>query len=221
VPTSIAAIDANCDGKDDLVVTNLASDTVSVLQACPGAAPCPGGAQAGTFVLKQTLSGTSVGQRPIALAVADFDRDGVQDFVVTIAVAPGSQNNVPIFRGGCSGPFSVVTAQGGQVRAGELASAVVARDFTGDGLVDLAVVSQTANNVQLLRGKGDGTVAPTGSDGVSRMPIALAAADFDSDGRYDALSANSDPSANNVSLLFNCARDSNCDPFGRSGPPGE
>ena len=40
VPTGIAAIDANCDGKDDLVVANLASDTLSVLQACPSAAPC-------------------------------------------------------------------------------------------------------------------------------------------------------------------------------------
>jgi hypothetical protein len=41
----------------------------------------------------------------------------------------------------------------------------------------------------------------------------------DGDGRYDAATANSDPSANNVSVLYNCARDQGCDPF-RPGPPG-
>jgi hypothetical protein len=204
-PAGIAAIDANCDGKDDLLVANLASDTVSVLRSNGD----------GTFTSAQTLSGNSIGQRPIALAVADFNRDGTQDFAVTNTVAPGSQSNVHLFRGNCSGPFAVFTGQGGQVRAGELASAIVARDFTGDQIVDLLVVSQTANNVQLLRGKGDGTMVPVGSDSVSRMPIALAAADFDGDGRYDGLSANSDPSANNVSLLTNCSREEGCDPFGR------
>ena len=102
-----------------------------------------------------------------------------QDFAVTNTVAPGAQNNVHIFRGDCSGPFAVVTTQGGQVRAGELASAIVARDFTGDGLVDLARRQPDCERrVRLLRGKGDGTMAPIGGDNVSRMPIALAAARF-------------------------------------------
>jgi hypothetical protein len=153
--------------------------------------------------------------------VADFDRDGVSDLVVTNTVAPGSTANVHVFHGSCTSPFfAPVTALGGQVHVGSLASAVVARDFTGDQIVDVAVVSQTDNNVQILRGVGDGTLRPAGSDSVSRMPVALAAGDFDSDGRYDAVSANSDPSANNVSVLSNCVRDVGCDPFGRPGPPG-
>src|SRR5262249_49475415 len=80
--------------------------------------------------------------------------------------------------------------------------------------------SQTANSVQLLRGRGDGTMVPAGGDNVSRMPIALAAGGFDLDGRYDAISANSDPSANNISVLANCAREPGSDPFGANGPPG-
>jgi hypothetical protein len=47
------------------------------------------------------------------------------------------------------------------------------------------------------------------------MPIAVAAADLDGDGRYDAATANNDPSANNVSVLYNCARDQGCDHFAR------
>jgi len=212
-PIGIAAIDANCDGKDDLVVANFKSSTVSVLVRNP--------ANNG-FTIPQTLRGSQVGQSPIALAVADFNRDGVSDLVVTNTVAPGSAANVHVLRGSCSSPFfAPVTALGGQVHVGSLASAVVARDFTGDQIVDLAVVSQAPeNNVQILRGVGDGTLRPAGADSVSRMPIALAAGDFDSDGRYDAVSANSDPSANNVSVLSNCVRDPGCDPFGRPGPPG-
>ena len=214
-PTGIGAIDADCDGKDDLLVANNASDTVSVLHSSGD----------GGFQTAQTLSQRVVGQSPIAFAVADFDRDGRQDFAVTNTVTTGSQNNVHLLRGNCSGTFAAFTGQGAQVRAGEQPSAIVARDFTGDQLVDLLVVSQTGNDVWLLRGKGDGTMAPVGSDNVSRMPIALAAADFDSDGRYDGVSANSDASANNVSLLTNCSREQGCDPFGRTicqaGAPNE
>jgi hypothetical protein len=208
-PIGIAAIDANCDGKDDLLVANLASSTVSILRSNGD----------GTFTLAQTLPQTAVGDDPIAFAVADFNGDGVDDFAVTNTVAPQSSPNVHIFAGSCTGPFAAVPGFG-QVRAGSLASALVARDFNGDQIVDLAVVSQTDNNVELLLGVGDGTMRPIGSDGVSRMPIAVAAADFNLDGLYDAVSANSDPSANNVSLLTNCVRELGCDPFGNPGPPG-
>jgi hypothetical protein len=208
-PIGIAAIDANCDDKDDLLVANLASSTVSVLRSNGD----------GTFTLAQTLPQTVVGDNPIAFAVADFNRDGVADFAVTNTVAPQSSPNVHVFAGSCTGPFTQVPGFG-QVRAGSLASALVARDFNGDAIVDLAVVSQTDNDVQLLLGIGDGTLRPVGSDGVSRMPIAVAAGDFNLDGLYDAASANSDPSANNVSVLTNCVRELGCDPFGNPGPPG-
>jgi len=52
---------------------------------------------------------------------------------------------------------------------------------------------------------------PANCDAVSRMPISVAAADFDADGRYDAASANSSPISNNVSVLSNCIRDVGCD----------
>lgn len=214
-PVGIAALDINCDGKDDLLVANVASSTVSVLRSNGD----------GSFTLAQTLQQGDVGQSPIALAVADFNRDGVPDFAVTNIIAPQTTPNVHLFRGNCSGPFAAFP--NGQVHVGELASALVARDFTGDQIVDLAVVSQTSNSVYLLTGNGDGTMTSSGADAVSRMPIAMAAADFDGDGRYDAASANNDASSNNVSVLLNCARDLeskgapvNCDPFGRAGPTG-
>jgi hypothetical protein len=214
-PIGIAAIDANCDGKDDLLVANQASSTVSVLRSNGD----------GTFTVAQTLPQGQVGQNPIALAVADFDRDGTPDFVVTNTVAPLAVPNVHLFRGSCTSPFTPFN--NGQVHVGELASAIVARDVTGDQIIDVLLVSQTSNAVYLLTGVGDGTLRASGNDSVSRMPIAIAAGDFDLDGRYDAVTANNDPSANNLSVLINCARDltskgaaANCDPFGRNGPSG-
>ncbi len=213
-PIGIAAVDTNCDGMDDLLVANLASSTVSVLRS----------AGDGTFAAVQTLPDSQVGQSPIAFAVADFDRDGVADFALTNTAAPPTVPNLRLFRGSCTASF--VPFANGQVHVGEYASALVARDFTGDQRVDLLVVSQTSNNVYLLTGVGDGTVRQSGADAVSRMPIALAAGDFDGDGRYDAASANSASFANNVSVLSNCARDTmpthavSCDAFNRAGPQG-
>lgn len=202
-PIGIAAIDRNCDGKDDLLVANLASSSVLALQSNGD----------GSFTTVQTLDAVTVGTQPIALAVADFDRDGVDDFAVVNTVAPSGSANVHLFKGNCTGPYTVFP--GPTLRVGELANSIVARDFTGDQKVDLAIVSQTSNDVCLLVGTGTGTMTRVGfgsCDRVSRMPIAVAAGDFDADGRYDAVSANNDPSANNVSVLSNCARDAGCDP---------
>ncbi|HSQ00403.1 MAG TPA: VCBS repeat-containing protein [Candidatus Dormibacteraeota bacterium] len=205
-PIGLAALDANCDGKDDLVVANQASNTVSVLRSNGD----------GTFAVSQTLPSAQVGQGPISVAAADFDRDGVSDFAVSNSTVPVNNPSVRVFKGDCgSGNFAPLST----ARAGDVVTAIVARDFTGDQIVDIGLVNQTLNDVRVLTGKGDGTFSVNTPDAVSRMPIAIAAADFDGDGRYDASTANSDPSANNVSVLFNCARDQGCDPF-RPGPPG-
>jgi hypothetical protein len=209
-PLGIASLDANCDGRDDLVVANEASNTISILRSSGD----------GTFTIPQTIPQAQAGQGPIAVVAADFNRDGVGDFAVSNFVTPLGLASLRIFTGNCSGPFQLVT-QSGQLRPGDQVVSIVARDFTGDQIVDIAVVNQTGNAIRVVTGIGDGRFAFTPqNDGVSRMPIAIAAADFDIDGRYDVVTANSDASANNVSLLSNCARDPGCDPF-RPGPPGE
>lgn len=206
-PTGVAAIDADCDDRADLVVVDQAANEAVVLQSNGD----------GTFARAQTLSLNDVGPGPIAVAVADFNRDGIDDFAVGNSVVPPNSPSVRVFSGNCSASGFRRTAT---AKAGELVRALVARDVTGDGLVDLGLINQTANAVRVLVGKGDGTFqGPLSPDAVSRMPVAMTSADFDGDGRYDAVTANSDPSANNVSVLSNCARDPGCDPF-RPGPAG-
>ena len=216
-PIALTAANVNCDGRDDLIVANLASSTISVLNSKGD----------GTFTLAQTLSNTPqnpvVGLQPVALAVADFNEDGVQDFAVADNSAP-TGSIIHLFQGSCTGPF---VPFGPVAQTTNLARALVARDFTGEqpAHVDLALVNSTANAIFLFKGDGHGGMKPVGSDGVSRMPVALAAADFDLDGRYDAATANDDPSANNLSVLYNCGGDVtgngapvNCNPFVASGP---
>ncbi len=199
-PTGIAAIDADCDAFDDLVIANSASRTVMILRSLGN----------GDFESAQTLPDTQVGQAPTALAVADFDRDGIDDFAVSNTAVPPGTPGVRVFKGACTARFAAFRPPGA---VGGVISSIVARDFTADGLVDLGLVNQTDNVVRVLRGAGNGQFQGSSPDRVSRMPVAIAAADFNSDGRYDACTANSDASANNVSVLLNCVGDADCNPL--------
>ncbi|MGD9764780.1 MAG: FG-GAP repeat domain-containing protein [Candidatus Binatia bacterium] len=210
-PIGIAASDMNCDGRDDLVVANSASNTVMILHSNGD----------GNFTLAQTLPQESVGQGPAAVAVADFNRDGVLDFVVSNTTVPVQSPSIRTFQheaGACDRPFTVLNTR----QAGNVVSALVTRDFTGDQVVDIGLINQTDNVVRVLRGGNNGALTAHRPDVVSRMPIAIAAGDFNSDGRYDAVTANSDVSANNISVLLNCARDGRpnpCDPFNPDQQP--
>ena len=191
-PVRIAAIDADCDGLDDLLVVNQGSEEeVSVLVSNGD----------GGFTASQTLGeAEGVGLGPLGLTVADLNRDGNPDLAITNTVVPIGSPSARTFFGNCDGLFTA----GSTVRAGNLVSAVTSRDVTGDQIVDLVLVNQTANAVRVLNGREDARFAANLPDGVSRMPIDVEVADFNADGWYDVVTANSDPSANNVSVLTNC-----------------
>ncbi len=220
-PVSIAAADFNRDGRDDLIVANHASSTVTVLRSSGN----------GSFTNPQTLPASLVNERPFALTVADFNRDGLADFAV--GGFGSSTESVKILLNKGDGTFQA----GGGANGGGQISGLIARDFTGDQRVDLAVVNQTADSVGLLARSNscvtnrttpcitdadcpDGDTcseqfvsrpAP-GTSGykVSRKPISIAAGDFNGDGRYDAATANSGTTANNLSVLDNCVRMERC-----------
>jgi hypothetical protein len=130
-----------------------------------------------------------VGSFPFFVAVADFDGNGTAD----IAVANADDNTVSILLGKGDGTF---TEAGGspipnfKYNPGPIISA----DFNGDGKVDLAVSNftpsdpnSTLGNVVVLLGNGDGTFAnaPGSPITVGVDPFALAAADYNQDGKTD------------------------------------
>ena len=88
---------------------------------------------------------------------------------------------------------------------------VVAADFDGDGVIDLAVTNSSENSIGVFRGLGGGTFATQVAYGVDSFPQYLTAADFNGDGRIDL--AASDFFGDAVNILYNSG-DGGFGPYG-------
>jgi hypothetical protein len=156
-PGAVAAADLDGDGRPDLVVTHLYTSEVSVLL----------GDGAGGFLASSPPNLTPT-------AVADFNGDGVADYVTLDGVHLGAGDGT--FR---DPPLALPVASDAVI------SAVVAADFNGDGKPDLAVTDFASDRVIILLGNGDGTFRPAGSFAAGRRPDAVVAGDFNGDGKPD------------------------------------
>jgi hypothetical protein len=68
-------------------------------------------------------------------------------------------------------------------------------DFDCNGTPDLAVVNaRESGTVSILLGHGDGTFDPPQAFSVGRLPVSVAAGDFNGDGLWDLAVANASPS---------------------------
>jgi hypothetical protein len=121
-----------------------------------------------------------------SVAVADFNGDGRQDFVVADDTTPGQ---LTVLLGNGDGSFQ----SAGTFPSGlPFTSVVAVGDFNGDGIPDLAVGGYGAS-IDILLGNGDGTFRNTGSftftndDGA--VPQSIAVADFHGNGKQDLVVA--------------------------------
>ncbi len=179
-PTAIAVGDFNGDGNADLAVTNGGtSGTVTVLL----------GNGTGGFTFAPS-SPFAVGISPAAIALGDFNGDGILDLAIA-----GSQT-VTVLRGNGDGSFT--SAFGTNVGG----SSITVGDFNGDGILDLALANQSGNNVIVLLGTGLATFtqAPSSPFAVGTGPVSIVAGDFNADSRTDLATANI--GSNNVSVLL-------------------
>ena len=132
------------------------------------------------------------GKRPLAVAAADFNHDGLLDIVT----ANSDGNSVSILLNDGHGGFLRHT----DYPVGHFPIALIAADFNNDGLLDLAVANQGDNTFTVLLGNGNGTFQSTGPTLAGRRPSALAAGDFNRDGKLDLAVVNRDDGT--VSVFF-------------------
>jgi tetratricopeptide (TPR) repeat protein len=87
-----------------------------------------------------------------------------------------------------------------QLAVGDAPAAVLARDFNGDGVLDLVVANRGDDTISFLQGHGDGTFEAAVSFPAGDGPSALAAGDFNADGFLDLAVANEN--SNQVAVLL-------------------
>jgi hypothetical protein len=163
-PTTVFVADFNGDGHQDFLVFDRLSADVAVFL----------GNGDGSF--RSPVRYTGLGQIWSAL-LADTDGDGHPDLVVT-----GPGNVLAIYRGNADGTFAA-TSSGGSSNAGPILRLMVAADFNGDGMLDLAAVGN--NGITILVGKGNLTYAPPMAYGAGPSTSQAVMADFNRDGHAD------------------------------------
>ena len=134
----------------------------------------------------------AVGSGPLAVATADFNRDGRQD----LAVANSYGDSVSVLLGTGTGTFSAAATFATAMSP----VAVAAADFNADGKTDLAVVAQYDGKVSVLLGNGSGGFAAKVDYAVGMTPVAIVAVDLSRDGKVDLAVTDSDD--DDVSVLL-------------------
>ncbi|MGB6158052.1 MAG: FG-GAP-like repeat-containing protein [Acidobacteriaceae bacterium] len=131
---------------------------------------------------------------PQAVAVGDFNGDGIPDLAVS---AGGPSQPLVIFLGNTNGTYT--TLPGPSVFTYSFGPIVVA-DFNGDGKQDMAVLNANSSAVTILLGNGDGTFTVSASSpATGSSPNQLAVGDFNGDGIPDLAVTND---LTNTVLIF-------------------
>jgi hypothetical protein len=172
----------------DVVTANRGSETVSVLL----------GNGDGTFG-PAVQYGVGARERPIAVAVGDFTGDGIPDLVTVNVPQAHDQgiNSFSLLVGNPDGTFQTAVTQ--PLGINNTPSSLAAGDFTGNGILSIAV--GTSGRVMVLLGNGNGTFqAPVSYAADNSRVSSIVVSDLAGTGKLDLATAN--PATDTVSVLL-------------------
>lgn len=130
---------------------------------------------------------------PTSVAAADFNGDGITDWVV----ANGGSNNLWVYLGKGDGTSQLPTI----IPTGVAPVAVAVADLRNNGKKDIVVAEADSGTIGVFLGNGDGTFGPETTYFVPGAPVSLAVTDFDGDGHPDIV-AGLVPDSNSGVLVF-------------------
>jgi hypothetical protein len=175
MPVSAAAGDFNNDGNSDLVVTQDDLGSSGVVEVLLGNGR-------GGFT---RMPWHGVSYPMMGATVADLNFDGNLDAVAVGAGELWGGGGVYAMLGNGDGTFGY-----SDFGTSQDPRAVAVGDFTGEGIPDLVVAGQA---VDVLTGRGDGTFdLPIAHSANGNMHTGVAVADFNGDGRLDAVTSDAD-----------------------------
>lgn len=166
-PGALAAADVDGNGSIEIAVAGRSDGTVTLLQET----------ETGDFAIGRVLA---VSETPGVLALGDVNRDGRPDLVI----GDRDADTLSVHLNGGDGLFTQVAT----IAAGRSPSVIAivpdqesGERLNGDGLADLLVVNEGANDVMVLIGNGDGQFELLSRLTVGSQPAALAMGQLDND----------------------------------------
>jgi hypothetical protein len=197
VPTGLATGDFDGDGKMDLAIVSQGANKVSIWL----------GKGDGNFMPSRDFV---VGRAPTSIVAGDFgtsEHNPARDGKLDLAVTATGDGQIDVLFGDGSGGFSTAATYGAPG-----ATSVVAADFNGDGVLDLATASPSTGQILMTIGFNAGTDVCFANGNIEAtlpgQPTSLAAVDLNHDGNLDLVVSTASAAAaeSGVVVLLNHPR---------------